>query len=266
MKKTLVCILVFLLLSIEAVGCGDTVGVAGYEDSTTIRDESDTDPDGKRLATPSDTDHFPLYAKIEEDDIYLYGMDGQGMILHHEGTDTWFDWPGLTPRFILPQMAYYDFDGDGIKDIAVTLYWGSGTGVSMMDLHIVKISDNRDNPGEHPIYTDCVLPGNDAVHLVTEPISAVLAKDGETLTVHVGGSDYEAEALSTYTFTDVIYGGGIVGFSFEGTQIRAEIGIAALYEEIAPPQFIGQMEANVVFDGERFFLEDYSFVFWETST
>jgi len=128
-----------------------------------------------------------------------------------------------------------------------------------MDLHILKISDERDPADGSPIYTDYALSGSDVADWVTEPISAAPAEDGATLVVNVCGDSYEVEALSEYAFADVIYGGGVVCFEFDNTRIRADIGVAALYKEIAMPQFIGQMEANVIFDGAHFFLEDYTF-------
>ena len=50
-----------------------------------------------------------------------------------------FDWDFLTPRRFLPRMAVMDLDGDGKDELIVLTYVGSGTGVSIYDLHVLEI-------------------------------------------------------------------------------------------------------------------------------
>lgn len=49
-----------------------------------------------------------------------------------------FDWCFSTPRMFLPEMDCFDFDGDGEDELIVLCYSGSGTGVSVWDLHVVE--------------------------------------------------------------------------------------------------------------------------------
>lgn len=49
-----------------------------------------------------------------------------------------FDWDFLTPRTILPRMDCFDVDGDREDELIVICYVGSGTGVSIEELHILE--------------------------------------------------------------------------------------------------------------------------------
>lgn len=49
-----------------------------------------------------------------------------------------FDWDFLTPRTILPRMFCSDVDGDWEDELVVICYVGSGTGVSIEELHILE--------------------------------------------------------------------------------------------------------------------------------
>ena len=237
-----------------------------------MSDKAETDPDGKSIARPGNTDLFPLYAMIKEENIYLYGIHSYGMILYQNGEGTYFDWPGLTPRFELPQMLLHDFDGDGGKELAVTLYWGSGTEVLVMDLHILKIGESSD--WRHKTtYTDYVLASDDVKDWMTEPITTTLSSDGTSFEMEFCGERYMIKTLSRtdenqtdYTFRRIVFG-EIVRFWFEDSQIRTSIAMGARYtigdkDGELPTQYFGDLKADVVFDGKGFRLENYSFTLY----
>ena len=64
-----------------------------------------------------------------------------------------FDWDFLTPRRFPPRMAVMDLDGDGKDELIVLTYVGSGTGVSIYDLHVLE-----KNPAG--TLTDYAMPGS----------------------------------------------------------------------------------------------------------
>ena len=64
-----------------------------------------------------------------------------------------FGWDFLTPRRFLPRMAVMDLDGDGKDELIVLTYVGSGTGVSIYDLHVLEKNPDR-------TLTDYAMPGS----------------------------------------------------------------------------------------------------------
>ena len=70
-----------------------------------------------------DPEAIYLVAELPEDDIYLYGYgDLQRVLLRQGEQRALLDWDYLTPRLILPEMCYVDYDNDGSKELAVVLY------------------------------------------------------------------------------------------------------------------------------------------------
>lgn len=53
-----------------------------------------------------------------------------------------FDWCFSTPRMFLPEMHCFDLDGDREDELVVLCYSGSGTGVSVWDLHVVEKNED----------------------------------------------------------------------------------------------------------------------------
>lgn len=251
---------------------GETQSQSEYSVKTTAPDSTqvssgtaassrdETDEYGNPVNYYSLTSPFPLYAMLKSDNIYLYGVNPSGMILYQNGKGTYFDWPGLTPRCILPELSYLDYNGDGKKELAVTVYWGSGTGVSLMDLHILEIKQ----PDSYKfVYTDHALLSKDVTKWFTKPISAKLSKDRKSLTVSFDGQD----TVVPYDFTDKSVFGNFIGtafgefveFKFVQSKIKVDIGIGVSFEKLPEPQYVGTVEATVSFTHNQFSLSDYTF-------
>lgn len=80
-----------------------------------------------------------LLASIPKEKVYLYGYArGNAVILRINNKYQLFRWGYTSPRGILPRIGYTDFDQDGKKEIAVSMCTGTGTGVSVDQLYLVK--------------------------------------------------------------------------------------------------------------------------------
>lgn len=80
-----------------------------------------------------------LLASTPKEKVYLYGYArDNAVILRINNKYQLFRWGYTSPRGILPRMGYADFDQDGKKEIAVSMCTGTGTGVSVDQLYIVK--------------------------------------------------------------------------------------------------------------------------------
>lgn len=215
------------------------------------------DPFGNGITDSFANSYFPLFAAIESEDIYLYGVNPQGMVLYQNDAGTYFDWPGLTPRLILPQMSYLDYDKDGKKDLAVILYVGSGTQHSQMDLHLLTI-DNLDDYYK-PTYTDHTLLAQNVNSWMTEELT-LFSAEGDTVVVEFCGEKYFVKKPPNAGSLQGVGFGDIIGLSFDEEKIRVSITIGLFYEDWASASMaiFGEIFADVLFDGSQFKLSNHT--------
>ncbi|MDR1002017.1 MAG: hypothetical protein LBL82_01925 [Oscillospiraceae bacterium] len=210
---------------------------------------------------------FPLYASLPEDDFYLYGILPYGMVLYHDGIGQYFDWSGITPRQVMPEMSYYDYDGDGEKELAVTVYWGSGTGVAMMDLHILKQEPQEE--GFPTRYRDYVLSSeysevdgeSDLSKLLNETFPMTLSEDGKTVNFTMDGKPYSTENERDEKLSEIVLSYIVHFFLNDDNSISVMIGIGLKYEQSAMPSVFAYVVADVSFDGENFSLSNKRLVY-----
>ena len=82
-----------------------------------------------------------LLAQTEDGAAAFYALaEEDSLLLRWDGSLAQFRWSYRTPRCISPQLWRTDADGDGEDELAVNCYAGSGTGVSVWELHIVEQS------------------------------------------------------------------------------------------------------------------------------
>ena len=107
----------------------------------------------------TDGPNIAVLAEDREADAVLYGLPLYADASQETALIRWgdslaeFDWDFLTPRRFLPRMAVMDLDGDGKDELIVLTYVGSGTGVSIYDLHVLE--KNPDGT-----LTDYAMPGS----------------------------------------------------------------------------------------------------------
>jgi hypothetical protein len=193
---------------------------------------------------------YPLVASIPEEDIYLYGAD-DGVVLRHGDVIKPFRWNYLTPRFVLPRLKLEDIDKDGVEEIICILYVGSGTGVSIEDLHVLE-------PDEDDVYRDIYFAPEDYDKQLRELITFEYDKEMNKLHYIAGEMDYEFEApevFAEYTFSNNIGFGWIKKFEFEDG-ITIEDYIAYESNEIAPPVYVNTVTAKVIYQDGSFTITD----------
>jgi len=246
------------------------------ESATSIEQESTdkTDEYGVMIGAETSLSRFPLYAMIKEENIYLYGVNGingRGMVLFIDGQGTYFDWPCPTPRRIMPQLSYFDYDGDGEKELAVILYTGSGTGIAKMNLYMLKINRNESDYitynityEEYSLESNRSGTGSNLTDWFNKQITAQYAEDNKSVVITFDGTDYIVEmdrnASDLGSLNSVEYG-DIVEFKFtEENEIVVSIKIGLNVERAAGPYYVCAIEANVVFDGSGLSLSDLRLV------
>ncbi|MEK3739167.1 MULTISPECIES: copper amine oxidase N-terminal domain-containing protein [Paenibacillus] len=130
---------------------GTEVLITSGDVSTTVRTPSEP------LAIATENDQVKLYTALKDGGTY------EGFVVEVNGNKHTFDWE--TPRLLSypPEIHYADIDQDGQEEVVVILWLGTGTGMSMQELHVIK-----PNPWE-----EVTVPSADkaASALVTSKIS-----------------------------------------------------------------------------------------------
>lgn len=101
-------------------------------------------PEEVRRMTEWDQTSEPVALLARTADAALYGLAGEEsrLLLRWGDTLAEFNWLYRTPRTVAPQLWQVDADGDGVQELAAVCYSGSGTGVSIQQLHIVERNED----------------------------------------------------------------------------------------------------------------------------
>ena len=238
MRKFAVMLMVLLLL---LAGCGFRVPVAESIESVSESSESSIAEE-----------HFSLLASLPEDDIYLYGIGGNGFMLFQDGCGRYFDWNGVkNSNRGKPRLKYADFDGDGVKEIAVIECITAFTDDYFTKLHVLKIEEN---------YSNRIYSYKDYTVTVYELL------DEDDFAYKNGTAFYKGEAIGKARGSED--SGGIVGRSFgelvyfsfdenDGLVCKAVIGYR--YQIGEATENFTDMVMNISFDGEGFNIDNYHF-------
>lgn len=267
--------------------CGATAGITGgkrtvslpetavTEQETSGRVETTTEERTKNVVSSWDeyeASERPLIAVLPDRGIYLYGIKTGGVELFMGDTGYYFGWSYLTPRFILPGIQAGDFDSDGTEELAVILYVGSGTGVSIEDLHIVEMdeesepSDNQPHKSGSRSFKDYVFNPEDYVSQLRKAVGfKTYTKAGELMGEISAGTIVHTVNLKEYQskeygrIGDTLFFGSIVRFTAENKRLAAEFAAGITCESFAAPVYIGVVNADVKYSAGKFILENLRF-------
>ena len=93
-----------------------------------------------------DQNSVGLLAELPEQDVMLYGVrDDRGddhALLRWGGSLAEFDWSFGGPLIVEPRLWCWDADDDGQDEVVLVNHVGSGTGVSIEELHIVEKNED----------------------------------------------------------------------------------------------------------------------------
>lgn len=82
----------------------------------------------------------PLLAENEEEQLYLYGIKPDGVILYADGEGHYYDWAYSCSDYKAPKLFRGYFDGDNTEDIAVVTYT-KNENADVEDLRIISDGD-----------------------------------------------------------------------------------------------------------------------------
>lgn len=211
-------------------------------------------------------------AEIPERQIALYSGEQDGVRLVVGNTWRTFNWNYMTPREILPQMHIADFDGDGTDELMVILSMGSGTGVSVYELHIVDIYQKPQGAGalleirKAEAFRDSCFKAEDYKAQLDQAVRFTTYTKDKELRADVDIADAKS-SLSLAEFQENDYGkvneqpvfGTVVGFSTEKNRLKAEFGLGLTAERLPWPNYVGKVLADVDYGDGQFTLANLRF-------
>ncbi len=216
---------------------------------------------------------FPLIAAMPDKNVFLYGIkDNNGVILYYNNIGHYYKWGYLTPRFILPRMELADFDSDGKEELGVILYVGSGTGVSIEELHIIEVSEDE-VLSRDPADKNYFVPNEEYFkdyfftnygEQLKNQVKLHTTKKGSSLWAEVTVGNKKVKSFKLENSDDDIDNKNmsfenIVVFEFDKGKIRARFALGALRKSYVCPDFIGEIKSEVKFDKGCFLLKNLSF-------
>lgn len=196
------------------------------------------------------TPFLTLLGEFPELSIKIYADLGEGdrMILEHQGQRRilYKDW--LTPRAIMPEFCVYDYDDDGIQEIGMICYVGSGTGVALMDFSIFDSVEEEFDMLYTMSYEE-VLQVCDQVSLFYEEDVLRITAGDKSEEHSLSGTDFSELPIEGPALGDIIY------FSFgESGEVICDVSIGLVIENQAMPFYLEEMVSDngVVWENDAF--------------
>jgi hypothetical protein len=207
---------------------------------------------------------IPLLAAIPEKDTYLYAAKTiDGVILRVKDTACYYNWLYMTPRGIFPRMEMRDYDGDGAEELSIILYIGSGTGVSVEELHMIELTDGPAAAGGQE---DHCFDTEDFVQKIRDEVQfKTFLKAGELMGAATIGKKTHTVSLKEYQtedfgkVNDALALGDIVGFPSDNGQLKIELGAGITGQYAFSPSYIGMIFADVHYNSGVFSLKNLRF-------
>lgn len=198
-----------------------------------------------------------LLAAVPADKVYLYGYSGgEAVILRINDKYQLFPWEYTSSRGILPKMGYADYDHDGIKEVAVALHTGTGTGYDVDKLYIVKMQkDGMLGSIEYTPYQ--------YISQLNESISAVCDQKKKTLQFFIDNKKVGKEInISSWAEEEHAYAGISFGeqiaFEFSEKVVTLRTVPGCYFEDMFPSQYeeMPDFTTKVIYKEGEFSLTD----------
>lgn len=205
------------------------------------------------LAKPGAGAENRLYLLGETEHYRLYGAgDYQSMLLEEQDLVTEISVPFITDGITMmaPGAQEADYDGDGSPELAVKLLWGEGTGVWQEHLWMFDKKAGQINA--------CAYPGGGYAEELLRRLSFAECEDGKAITL--GGRQISPKLREEQgvSYEEIRINTSKVSFAFaDGTiKLRTLISCGSRAGSVMPAYGDGCLEAEVLYDGGRFFIRD----------
>lgn len=203
-----------------------------------------------------------MIGEIPDENISLYHIENrEGLILNIKGTEHMFDWQFSSPRFVPATMKLYDIDKDNDDELVIDLLIGSGTGISVSELHVLEFNKN-DNTIEDHLFIE-----EDFIEQVrTNVLFDKKVIDYKQIGIITIGKDTFSIDLEHYYGTQVLLDrillGSVINYEFIDDNIEFTAALS-IESKNGFPTYFGELKADVTYVNEKFKLSNYRFRAYE---
>lgn len=196
----------------------------------------------KRLYLLGETGHYRLYG----------AGDYQSMLLEEQDLVTEISVPFITDGITMqpPGVQEADYDGDGTAELAVKLLWGEGTGFWQEQLWMFDREAGRIKAHEYP--------GGAYAEELLKRLSFAERENGKVIMLGGRQISPELEEEQGVSYEEMRINTSRVSFALEDGVIKLRTLISCGIREgsVMPAYGDGCLEAEVLYDGSRFFIRD----------
>lgn len=240
MKK---CIMILLacLLSFSICGCAVNYGQEN-ETETQLTIEEETEKESL----------VPLLVSDEENELYLYGIKPEGVVLYADGIGHYYDWAYSFSDYREPRIYRGYFDFDKIEDIAIVTY----TNENVEDIRIISDGDFD----EASVYT---VDPDEFNSYIKKAVTHFYDDENKTVTFTVDGRNYVfdiCESFEKLVFYGIYYSKNV---SYELIDGKIFVNIIPVVISSDGENDYGSVEmgitikAQLLFDGYHISLTDF---------
>lgn len=208
-----------------------------------------------------------LIDSVNDSTIGLY-ENHDALVLHVNKTYYDLDIPYITPRYVEPRLQVFDLDEDKEDEVIIITYIGSGTGVSVSELHVYELAfSDEDTLNDKIVSKTTFLIDDHRQEIANAFQTDIEKKDTQTL-LFIKHLDEEyavdlnkvLESDETIEIINPFYYGDIIDFNINNNNIRMTLGLAVICEDIPIPVYYGNLNIelgykNGVFSLDRFHIE-----------
>ncbi|WP_394267336.1 hypothetical protein [Anaerotignum sp.] len=190
---------------------------------------------------------YHLIASIPQERIFLYGLQPRGVVVSFDGDASYIDADYATPQRILPEIAYGDYTGDDIKEIAVSFNTDSGTGVDVDTLHILTTDGKEPYVFEDHVFDHAVFQ-----NLFDQEIQTEIKNN--TITYKINEKKERQFKLDLPEGKEIkaLQVGNLIDFDVAKSNILFSVSLGAVYEGVPEGKVFGYLTGEIVFDGTQF--------------
>lgn len=156
-----------------------------------------------------------LHIELQGQTVSLYGINlgtNPSALLEWNTSKYTFDWICLSPQGVFPTAKLLDADTDGQDELLIVLHSGSGTGVSVDQLHLVEmLSDGT--------LVDYTFAADSCVEEIYDHLQIDMGQNATTFSI---GS--ESIVVQNVCADDCILG-NVINFEIVGDEIVVTLGI-----------------------------------------